>query len=78
MDRIEELFTDAQWVDTNFCLASAFVRYMVALNQFPWKGVLPADSLKDVASFVVLCAEVMGGLFGSQYIDGNIKILLKA
>ncbi|CAL1538264.1 unnamed protein product [Lymnaea stagnalis] len=59
MDRIEELFTDAQWVDNNFCLASALVRYMVAIHQFPWRAELPPESLKDVASFVVLCAELI-------------------
>ncbi|KAH9487495.1 hypothetical protein Btru_075739 [Bulinus truncatus] len=59
MDRIEELFTEAQWVENNFCLASALVRYMVSLNQFPWKAEVPPEYLKDMTSFIVLCAELI-------------------
>ncbi|XP_055860312.1 huntingtin-like [Biomphalaria glabrata] len=59
MDRIEELFTEAQWVENNFCLASALVRYMVSLSQFTWKAEVPQENLKDIISFTVLCAELI-------------------
>ncbi|RUS73694.1 hypothetical protein EGW08_018541 [Elysia chlorotica] len=59
MDRLEELFSDAHWMEANFSLSSALVRYMVACSRFPWKAQIPVDAHRDVVAFSVLCLEMV-------------------
>ncbi|GFO37998.1 huntingtin-like [Plakobranchus ocellatus] len=59
MDRLEELFSDHHWMEANFSLSSALVRYMVALTHFPWKAQLPAEAHRDVVAFSVICLEMI-------------------
>jgi huntingtin len=57
-EKLEDYFSDVTWVDDMQYLASALLRYLIALPQFPWKPSIPEESLKDVGRFNVLTLEV--------------------
>ena len=52
------LYTQPAWCHTVFTLADALLEYMTSLQLFPWRPDIPADSVKDVTKFCIVCLEV--------------------
>ena len=57
-DRIEELYTNATWVEMVEQLTCVVVHYFQVLPRLPWLPSVPDESAKDVAHFSILALEV--------------------
>ena len=58
IEKMEEFFTDAAWLEMVVQLSNALLQYLVSLEMLPWHPGIPEDAVKDICRFTVLLLEV--------------------